>query len=403
MKRGLEDPGFSGGPRRRAGDSGPPRSKYGIKALFPDAFASFLLRDRAAAKEHLQQESGARLVFSNKGDFFPETMLRVLGVYSDEPEGVTRALESIVGMLPELAQDERGRPPPAGCEMLGREEGEYIFRLILSRDTTGLLIGSQGANIKEVRRESGAKIVIREDTIAGHRLVTFTGVPDSLVDALRRVNDCMQQEAGSEEFQQYLRVLNFAEAFHEPGKGAGGGGWGQDGSGKGGGYRHQPPPRLDPKASEGLRLLGEDLDRLPRGAAEMSYSVACHLPAQLVPALIGRSGDFVRSIEERTGAKVDISRDPIPGIENMRKMECIGPLLSVYAAHTLMMQRLQEVEQQPPPARRPDRADPSRGWSSHGGHSKADNGGGFRTERHKELEATVAELQRKLSEARAMP
>ena len=26
-----------------------------------------------------RQESGARLVFSNKGDFFPETMLRVLG------------------------------------------------------------------------------------------------------------------------------------------------------------------------------------------------------------------------------------------------------------------------------------------------------------------------------------
>ena len=103
------------------------------------------------------------------------------------------------------------------------------------------------------------------------------------------------------------------------------------------------------------------------------------------------AGLLERSIQDRTGAKIDISRDSIPGkdglrtpeggqsttrvqaIESRRKMECIGPLLSIYSAHTLMMQRLQErtrvraavllvatksprckeVEQTPPPARSP--------------------------------------------------
>ncbi|CAE7250878.1 unnamed protein product [Symbiodinium microadriaticum] len=831
MKRGYEDVGAFSGTRRRTGDQGLPRAKFGLKALLPDAFASFLLRDRGSAKEQLQEESGARLVFSNKGDFFPDTLLRVLGVFSDTAEAVMMALDLILGKIGELAEDERSRPPPAGCEMLG-EEGEFIFRLILPRDLTGLLIGNQGANIKQLRRESGAKakasiqqvlpgypaveqsllrglellvlrqprmnlskfvannglhesddpsdldsllseagrkeepnvcleivchpnfgrfeerehrenkqrstvllnlllqplfpafetlvqheafgqipgmldeaagvlhsaastgladhcrcllqsphfreaacrkanyctalhhaanaeilrillqspalstaeslnaqdrfgctllhyvtseemcqvmlghpnftainkedasgqtalhcaknpgicatllehgaacslsvadslgrtplhtlsrnpkvlavlfrsragdndrvdfdinaldkrgrsalhyatsaeacavlfqagfgainalddcgmsalhtataksllgvvraviehpdfsqlnavaradycsdtalsraaslrnselvlellqhgghdsqslqkaadfaqglteaarekllaaldeqlkatkIVIRDDTVAGHRFITLSGVPESLSEALRRITEYMHQESGSDEFQQYLRVINFNDAGAHEGSG---GQWNSDGQGKGG-YR-QPPPavRMESKAftqaPDGLHLLGEDLAMLPRGAAEMSYSVSCVLPAQLVPALIGKAGELVRSIQDRTGAKIDISRDSIPGKDGLRKMECIGPLLSIYSAHTLMMQRLQEVEQTPPPARRPERTSSPHRRSGHRGEAKDGYPSDTRTERQKELEAMVADLEKKLSEAKAM-
>mmetsp|Transcript_38896 Transcript_38896/g.93007 ORF Transcript_38896/g.93007 Transcript_38896/m.93007 type:complete len:404 (+) Transcript_38896:31-1242(+) len=402
MKRGYEDVGAFSGTRRRTGDQGLPRAKFGLKALLPDAFASFLLRDRGSAKEQLQEESGARLVFSNKGDFFPDTLLRVLGVFSDTAEAVMMALDLILGKIGELAEDERSRPPPAGCEMLG-EEGEFIFRLILPRDLTGLLIGNQGANIKQLRRESGAKIVFRDDTVAGHRFITLSGVPESLSEALRRITEYMHQESGSDEFQQYLRVINFNDAGAHEGSG---GQWNSDGQGKGG-YR-QPPAavRMESKAftqaPDGLHLLGEDLAMLPRGAAEMSYSVSCVLPAQLVPALIGKAGELVRSIQDRTGAKIDISRDSIPGKDGLRKMECIGPLLSIYSAHTLMMQRLQEVEQTPPPARRPERTSSPHRWSGHRGEAKDGYPSDTRTERQKELEAMVADLEKKLSEAKAM-
>ena len=35
----------------------------------------------------VREESGARLVFSNKGDFFPDTLLRVLGEKASEKMG----------------------------------------------------------------------------------------------------------------------------------------------------------------------------------------------------------------------------------------------------------------------------------------------------------------------------
>jgi len=346
MKRGHEDSGHSSGSAWRRRDTGL-KMKYCLKALIPDVLASYLLRDKGTLKDELQQESGSRFVFSNKGDFFPDTQLRVLGVYSDLPDGVTRALDLIVGKMTELSEDERSRQAPPGCEMVGKE-GELILRVILSREMTGLLIGSQGAKIKELRRDSGCKINIRDEAVAGHRLATFAGTAENLIQALHQVAENMKTEAETEsgEFQHYLRVINFGEEE--------GGGWGYEaagnygghsgGGGKGGGYHGHPS--FGGKAGGGLQILGQELDAMPPGTAELPYSISCALPAQLVPALIGRSGDFIRTIESKTGAKVDIARE---GTDGYRKMECIGPFTSIYAAHSLMMHRLQEVEGQPKP------------------------------------------------------
>ncbi|CAJ1330455.1 unnamed protein product, partial [Effrenium voratum] len=280
--------------------------------------------------------------------------------------------------------DQRLRQPPPGCEMLG-DEGELIFRVLLSRDLTGLLIGNAGANIKELRRESGAKIVVRDDSVVGHRLATLSGSHESLAEALRRITELMEREADREEFQHYLRLINFGESE------------GAEPSGKG---RHRPSP-VEAEGFDGMRHLQQDLDSMPPGTSELSYSVCCALPASLVPALIGRSGDFVRSIEERTGAKVDIAREA-RGKDGYRKMECVGPLASIYAAHTLMMHRLQEVERAPErPARRP--VPRHSGWSSANAAPLAPTATEkSQAEKQQDLRATIAELERKLLAARAV-
>ncbi|CAE8713980.1 unnamed protein product, partial [Polarella glacialis] len=199
----------------------------------------------------------------------------------------------------------------------------------------------------------------------GHRLVTILGPLDSILDGLRRVNEVVQHECDSEEFQNYARLINFGEAAAN-GEGDGPerppqaskrssddrssrserwdstAGWGSS--------RSSAPPKLDQKAAEAIRQLREDLESLPPGTAELSYSISCALPANLVPALVGKGGEFVRGVEAKTGAKVDISRDPLPGLDGWRKMECVGPMLGIYAAQAAMMQRLQEVESREAPA-----------------------------------------------------
>eukprot|EP00440_Ansanella_granifera_P057675 gb/GFBE01062528.1/.p1 GENE.gb/GFBE01062528.1/~~gb/GFBE01062528.1/.p1 ORF type:complete len:406 (+),score=81.88 gb/GFBE01062528.1/:1-1218(+) len=402
MKRGYEDSGPGGGSRRRvSGDA--PRARHCLKALLPDGITSSLLGSRGAVKDQLQEESGARIVFSNKGDYFPQTELRVLGLFADDPESLVRAMDRIIGKIVDSAQDEINRSPPAGQEQMGRDKGEYIVRLCLSRQMAGLVIGSQGSTIQAVRRECGVKINIRDETVAGHRVATITGIPESLMEAMRRINDLIQHDCDTEEFQQYMRAINFGGEAHE-------GGWGYDGhAGKGGSKGSAPPPRLDAKAAQAMQLLEEDFASLPPGTGEMSYSVSCAIPANLVGALVGRSGDFVRSVEERTGAKVDISREAQPGAEAFRKMECIGPLLSIYAAHTMMMQRLQEVEdreEQPPPpaarkqsewAERPQRGSRNSEWSERS--TDAGSGKGLNT-KQQALLATIASLEKQLAQVR---
>eukprot|EP00913_Durusdinium_trenchii_P030288 g28375.t1 len=81
MKRSYEESGHSSGSKWSRRDTGL-RMKYCLKALIPDVFAS-----------------------SNKGDFFPDTSLRVLGIYSDLSGAVAQALELILGRMKELAQE----------------------------------------------------------------------------------------------------------------------------------------------------------------------------------------------------------------------------------------------------------------------------------------------------------
>eukprot|EP00933_Yihiella_yeosuensis_P005301 TRINITY_DN10978_c3_g1_i1.p1 TRINITY_DN10978_c3_g1~~TRINITY_DN10978_c3_g1_i1.p1 ORF type:complete len:194 (-),score=28.36 TRINITY_DN10978_c3_g1_i1:223-804(-) len=105
--------------------------------------------------------------------------------------------------------------------------------------------------------------------------------------------------------------------------------------------------RLPHKVAQQVDILGDDLKMLPRGAPELEYSIYCFLPAKLVPPLIGNAGSFVRSIENKTGAKVDIAREATPGNDHsLRRMNIVGPMLACYAAHGFMIQRLQEVERQ---------------------------------------------------------
>ncbi|CAJ1429234.1 unnamed protein product [Effrenium voratum] len=94
-------------------------------------------------------------------------------------------------------------------------------------------------------------------------------------------------------------------------------------------------------------------------------------------------------------------------------MECVGPLASIYAAHTLMMHRLQEVERAPErPARsgfdvgslNQRRPVPRHsGWSSANAAPLAPTATEkSQAEKQQDLRATIAELERKLLAARAV-
>jgi len=401
-RRGGEGLGDQRGGGGFLGDPGVPRAAFAFKVLCTEGLTSFLLGARGGAKDEIQQETGTKLIFSNKGDYFPGTQYRVLGVYSDEATNIVQALERVLARIVELGDDEKARPPAGGPELLGKEPGEYVFRLCLSRQMAGLLIGSAGENVKRLRRETDAKVFIDNDTVMGHRLVRIIGRPDAIIRCTERVNDIVQRDKDTEEFVQYMRTVNFLAASSM-------GAWDDDQ----GGHRDPrddrrderrddrrdrdqrdptrrgstgPPPNLDRRTGEALDQLSEDLTLFPPGTAEAAYCISCLIPASRVGALVGRSGDFVRRVEDESRAKVDIEKE---AKGDSRQMTCTGGLSDIYKAHAMMMQRLQDIEakearDEVAKGRRDDQGD--------------DDGKGRRNP--EELMAHIAELQRQLEQAK---
>lgn len=78
-------------------------------------------------------------------------------------------------------------------------------------------------------------------------------------------------------------------------------------------------------------LAGE----IPQEYIGLDYCISCSLPNARCGALIGRRGENIMEVERRTGAKVQLSKKE--QASEHRQISIIGSLLSVYAAHMLLM------------------------------------------------------------------
>jgi len=402
MRRGAEagdGRGFDP-PKRRS--SGVPRMRHCIKILCQDTLVTALLGPGGRSKDALQEESGgAKLVFSGRGDYFPETQYRVLGIFADDVQCIARALGLLVPRLVQVAEEEVDN---LGSELLGKELGEFVFRLCISKRMSSVLIGNSGTNIQEIRKESGAKVFIENQSQMEHRLVRVIGTPPQITLCLERLNDYVQQEVESEDFLAYAAGVSFGEASsarspeREPrgGRGGGGGSWRDGPGGGGGGHRWEGGWRDDHRdggsgdrwesggggyhqnggyggggggrgrsrsrerggswASEVPRsvrdavgLLGQAVGALPAGTAEMPYSISLEVPSSTVGAVMGRSGEFVKSVEESCHVNVDIDRTEGGGSWSSaspasRRVSLVGPLLGIYAAHAVILGRVRAAE-----------------------------------------------------------
>lgn len=80
------------------------------------------------------------------------------------------------------------------------------------------------------------------------------------------------------------------------------------------------------------------------GKLDVDYQVSCELPNERVGGLIGRKGDHVQHVEQATGTKITFHEEQAErkGEARTRNMTIVGPLISVYAAHMMMMKQYHE-------------------------------------------------------------
>lgn len=232
MKRGIGSPGgFGNGdasepPSKRASGHGGhgrnseafgsniPRTRHAFKVLMTDGLAAGLLGSHGSVKDDIQKETGCRLVFSNRNDYFPDTKYRVMGIYADDPHVILDVFNCIIPQLIFHGDEERKSQPSGQTDLCGKELGEYIFRFALTRRMQSQIVGSQGCNIKFIRQDSGAKVFVENESVLGHRAGKVIGTPQTILAALRHINEFVQCESEFEEefYQGYSRLVNFTEA-----------------------------------------------------------------------------------------------------------------------------------------------------------------------------------------------
>lgn len=85
-----------------------PRTKHAFKVLITDSLAAGLLGTHGSVKDDIQKETGARLVFSNRNDYFPDTKYRVLGIYAmTRTSYLTCLAASFLSSSPTVTKSER--------------------------------------------------------------------------------------------------------------------------------------------------------------------------------------------------------------------------------------------------------------------------------------------------------
>lgn len=379
-------------------------ARYALKVLCNDELTKALLGAKGRKKDEIQELSQARLVFSNKGDYFPNSQYRVLVIYAEENECILRALEPIVHMLFECGDKERQSPQASIADMVGKEHGEYIVRLAISKQTSTVLIGPSGSNIKKVRADAGIKLFVENETVHDHQMVRVIGQPDAILAGLEKVNQYVQMDVGSDAYYEWSQLVNFGEL-----------GWSKEASPHpkdresrpsweakwepAPAWKTVPPPpaagaREAPvdtfvdyrRASgstaapgfdettgvEGVDQIVEAVKSMPPGTSDAEYSISFLLPEGC------DSIEFHQHLEQVTGATIrDDNEDRGNG---ERRVDLQGPLMGIYAAHLLMIKRAVDLE-------REQREEAEGRGNSEGQPSVED------------MQQQVLELQRQLKEA----
>lgn len=400
-----------------------------MKALVTDELAKVLLGPKGASKDQIQAETGTKFVFSNKGEYYPSSHHRVLGIYAEETGSILKAFSHIVPRVIELGDAERRNGHVDGGEFIGKEPGEYMLRIAISKPMSGEIIGVHGSRIKELRRETGCKVFIDNNTIGGHQMTRIIGAPQALTFCLERIAEATQRECGTDEHIHWAQLVNFSEmdSFFPPegGRNPVAPAWQDRERGQNGpvvahstkrrrghgkdenGFEHSGVEGVDlfqADNNKGVSMIADAVDQLPPGSAEADgYGISFTLPTERVD-LLQSDSELLGYVERHTGAKVEFfDAVDLADDQATRQVQLTGPLLMVYTAHLLLLKRVSDEEtreQEEKAAAEAAEAEAERAAAEQAAVEQEEQERAAQ-EDPKALMAQIAELQAKVREAEA--
>jgi len=329
-----------------------------LKFLAPEALASAVIGSKGTVIAEMRRNTQARIALTDHHDLYPGTDCRVLTAQANSEESLAEVFTTIIAKLADCVQ---ANP----SEALG-QPGDLKLRTLAPRAAVGGLIGKGGAQIKQLRETSQAKITISEATGTGpsaEQTVAIVGTKEALEQVMAQVNHHVQALNKEGWFQGWATApgtvsgaaaRNGYSSLNTNQQVAMSGGYGPGvqagpsvgyGSMTGGiGANAMGPPGVDL-----MVRVAQSLPPHVMGDAR-GFALSCVVPNRLVGGLIGRGGHGTKEVQAMTGTKIGIRE--IPNDPDNRSMNIAGPLASTCAAYMLMMRRYLDAEAQaavPPP------------------------------------------------------
>ncbi|KAF7657057.1 hypothetical protein LDENG_00032450 [Lucifuga dentata] len=232
--------------------------------IIPAGKAGLIIGKGGETIKQLQERAGVKMILIQDGSQPPniDKPLRIIG----DPYKVQQAKEMVNEILRERDHAGFGDRNEYGPRM-----GGASIEVAVPRHSVGVVIGRNGEMIKKIQSDAGVKIQFKPDDGMGpEKIAHIMGPPDQCQHAASIITDLLQS----------IRARDEGGQGGPPGAGMPSGG-----RGRGRGQGNWGPP-----------------------GGEMTFSI----PAHKCGLVIGRGGENVKSINQQTGAFVEISRQPPP-------------------------------------------------------------------------------------------
>eukprot|EP00178_Gracilaria_changii_P009142 TRINITY_DN26_c0_g1_i1.p2 TRINITY_DN26_c0_g1~~TRINITY_DN26_c0_g1_i1.p2 ORF type:complete len:794 (-),score=144.09 TRINITY_DN26_c0_g1_i1:8379-10760(-) len=207
---------------------------------------------------------------------------------------------------------------------------QHTFQLWVPQERVGAVIGGHGAVIRSLQEKSGAAIQVHNDTVRDDRkLFTIFGTRAQYETAAQLVNEIVERHRPS-------------ASSHYP--------------------SHHQNPSLDARSHYSASVQSSNhMSTAKSSASDMCKTV--YVPTSCVGLVIGRNGETIKSLQDRSGAEIKVTPDrkATPGSDD-RSILISGTEEAIATAHQLVSEIVNDAR-----SRRP---------SQHGGLSSGATGKG---------------------------
>ncbi|XP_072344772.1 far upstream element-binding protein 3 isoform X2 [Scyliorhinus torazame] len=239
--------------------------------------------------KQLQERTGVKMIMIQDGPLVTgaDKPLRITG----DPYRVQQAKEMVLEIIRDKDQGDFRR-----TEYSSRMGGNSVD-VAVPRFAVGIVIGRNGEMIKKIQNDAGVRIQFKpDDGIMPERVAQVMGPPDRCQHASHMINELIHT----------AQERDGQSGFGGPGRGRG---------------RGRSDWNMGP----------------PGGMQEITYTI----PADKCGLVIGRGGETIKSINQQTGAHVELQRNPPPNSDpNIRIFIIRGALQQIEHARQLIEEKI---------------------------------------------------------------